>query len=131
MQAVLIDTDIAVDYLRGAPDTKNLILPLWDNDAAYLSILSVYELYAGMKENEKEDTENFVQACNVEPVTIEIAEKAGELYRKFRSQGITLTSLDCLINASAIIKGHKIATRNKDHYPNKEVLLMKAPHKKE
>lgn len=129
MQTVLIDTDIAIDYLRGAPDAKNLILPLWDNDAAYLSILSVYELYAGMKDNEKEDTENFIEACNIEPVTIQIAKKAGELYRKFRSQGITLTSLDCLINASAIIRGLKIATRNRDHYPNKEILLAKTHHK--
>ena len=131
MQTVLIDTDIAIDYLRGAPDAKTLLLPLWNNDAAYLSLLSVYELYAGMKDNEKEDTENFIQACNVEPVTIEIAKKAGELFRKFRGQGVTLTSLDCLINASAITRGHKIATRNKEHYPNKEVLLMRVPHKKE
>lgn len=131
MQTVLIDTDIAIDYLRGAPDAKNLLLPLWDNDAAYLSILSIYELYAGMKDKEKEDTDNFIQACNVESVTIEIAKKAGELFRKFRGQGITLTSLDCLINASAIIRGHKIATRNKDHYPNKEILLIRASHKKE
>ncbi|MBI4691135.1 MAG: type II toxin-antitoxin system VapC family toxin [Nitrospirae bacterium] len=131
MQTVLIDTDIAIDYLRGIPDARNLIYPLWDNNAAYLSILSVYELYAGIKDNEEEDTENFIQACNVEPVTTEIAKKAGELYRKFRGQGITLTSLDCLINASAIIRGHKIATRNKDHYPNKEVLLTMGLHKKE
>ncbi|MBI4683900.1 MAG: type II toxin-antitoxin system VapC family toxin [Nitrospirae bacterium] len=131
MQTVLIDTDITIDYLRGIPDARNLILPLWDNDTAYLSIISVYELYAGMKDNEKEDTENFIQACNIEPVTIEIAKKAGELYRKFRGQGITLTSLDCLINASAIIRGHKIATRNKDHYPNKEILLAKMLYKRE
>jgi len=34
----------------------------------------------------------------------------------------TLTSLDCLVNATAIINKHKIATRNKEHYPNKEIL---------
>lgn len=92
---------------------------------------AVYELYAGMKDNEEADTENFIQACNVEPVTTGIAKKAGELYRKFSGQGITLTSLDCLINASAIIRGHKIATRNKDHYPNKEILLIRGQQKKE
>lgn len=122
MQTVLIDTDIAIDYLRGIPDARNLILPLWDGNTAYLSVLSVYELYAGMKDNEKEITENFIAACNIEPVTIEITKKAGELYRKFRGQGITLTSLDCLINASAIVGKHKIATKNREHYPNKEIL---------
>lgn len=34
----------------------------------------------------------------------------------------TLTSTDCLINATAIVKKHKIATRNKEHYPNKKML---------
>jgi len=122
MQTVIIDTDIAIDYLRGSQDARDLMFSLWDNDRAYLSILSVYELYAGMKDNEKEDTENFINACNIEALTIGIAKKAGELYRKYRGQGITLTSLDCLINATAIIKRHKIATENKGHYPNREIL---------
>lgn len=123
MQAVIIDTDIAIDYLRGNQDAKGLMFSLWDNNKAYLSILSVYELYAGMKDDEKEDTENFINACNIEPVTIEITKKAGELYRKYRGKGVTLTSLDCLINATAIVRKHKIATKNREHYPNKEILL--------
>lgn len=122
MRTVMVDTDIAIDYLRGDQAARDLIFSLWDNDLAYLSILSVYELYAGMKDTEKEDTENFINAFNIEPVTVEIAKKAGELYREYRKQGITLTSLDCLINATALIKGHKIATRNKDHYPNREIV---------
>jgi len=122
MQAVLIDTDIAIDYLRGESFAKDLILPLWKSNTAYLSILTVYELYAGMRESEREGTENFINACNIEPITIKIAEKGGETYRHYRRQGITLTSNDCLINATAIIKGHKIATRNKDHYPDKKIL---------
>lgn len=122
MQTVLIDTDIAIDYLRGNADAKTLVFSLLDNDAGYLSILSVYELFAGMRDNEKDDTENFINACNIESVTIETAKRAGELYRKYRVQGITLTSLDCLINATAIIKKHKIATGNKGHYPNKEII---------
>ena len=122
MQAVIIDTDIAIDYLRGKQDARDLIFSLWDINMAYLSILSAYELYAGMKEDEEEDTENFINACNIEPVTIEITKKAGELYRKYRRQGITLTSLNCLINATAIVGRHKIATKNREHYPNKEIL---------
>ena len=121
MQAVLIDTDIAIDYLRGESSAKDLILPLWKGSKAYLSILTVYELHAGMRENEREDTENFINACNIESITIEIAQKGGEIYRHYRRQGITLTSTDCLINATAIVKGHKIATRNKEHYPDKKM----------
>ncbi len=123
MQTVIVDTDIAIDYLRGIRYADELMLGLWDGNTAYLSILSVYELYAGMRENEMEDTENFVNACIIEPVTIEVTRKAGEIYRQYKKEGITLTSIDCLVNATTVVSGHKIATRNKDHYPDKKILL--------
>lgn len=121
MQTVIVDTDIAIDYLRGLQYAKDLMLSLWDTNTAYFSIMSVYELYAGMREGELEDTENFICACSIEPVSVDIAKKGGELYRHYRSQGITLTSIDCLISATAIIRGLKIATKNKNHYPDKKM----------
>jgi hypothetical protein len=123
MQTVIVDTDIAIDYLRGIQYAGDLMPALWDGNTAYLSILSVYELYAGMRENETEATENFVNSCIIEPLSLEITKRAGEIYRRYRKGGTTLTSIDCLVNATALVKGHKIATRNKDHYPDKKILL--------
>jgi len=123
MQTVIVDTDIAIDFLRGVQYANELMLELWDGNTAYLSILSVYELYAGMRDNETEDTEHFIEACSIEPVTIEITRKAGDIYKRYRKEGTTLTSLDCLVNATAVVRGHKIATRNKDLYPDKKILL--------
>lgn len=123
MPDVLIDTDIAIDYLRGSSYVKDLMLSLWDKNKAYISILTVYELYAGMQEKEKEDTDNFISACNIEFITLEIAQKAGELYKAYREKGLTLTAIDCLISATAIINKRKIATRNIEHYPDKELLV--------
>jgi predicted nucleic acid-binding protein len=31
---------------------------------------------------------------------------------------MTLISIDCLIAATAVVGRHKIATRDKDHYPD-------------
>lgn len=123
MQTVIVDTDIAIDYLRGIQYASDLMLSLWDANTAHLSILSAYELYAGIRDSELEDTKNFIDACIIEPVTIEISRKAGEIYRKHRKEGLTLTSIDCLVNATAVVRGHKIATKNKEHYPNKKILL--------
>ena len=123
MQSVLIDTDIAIDYLRGSEEVARLLEQLWDSDMAHLSILSVYELYAGMRAPEKEATEDFINACNIEPVTMQTARRAGDMYRHWRAKGVTTTSIDCLIAATAALKKHKIATRNKDHYPEKDLLL--------
>jgi predicted nucleic acid-binding protein len=119
MPGVLIDTDIAIDFLRGAAYTQPLLGGLWNDGQAMISVLTVYELTAGMLDAERVVTHNFIEACGVEPITPEISFKGGELYRKYRAKGVTLTSLDCLIAATALVKGHKIATRNVKHYPEK------------
>ena len=123
MHAVLVDTDIAIDYLRGSREAADLVGPLWKSDRAYISILSVYELYAGMRPAEAEDTERFIDACHIDTVTLEIAKEAGEMYRQWRAKGVTLTSVDCLVAATATVNRRKIATRNKNHYPQKGLLL--------
>ena len=123
MPTVLIDTDVAIDFLRGEPYARDLLLPLWDLGRAYLSVLSIYELYAGMKERERESTDHFISACLIEPVSQEIATRGGEWRAFYRDKGITLTAGDCLIASTALLQGRKIATRNLRHYPDKKLLL--------
>ena len=123
MPGVLIDTDIAIDFLRGASYAQPLMGGLWSSGQAIISVLTVYELTAGMLDAEKVVTHNLIEACAVEQVTLEIACKGGELYRKYRAKGVTLTSLDCLIAATAMVKGYKVATRNVKHYPEKGLLF--------
>ncbi|MEI6826293.1 MAG: PIN domain-containing protein [Desulfuromonadales bacterium] len=123
MPGVLVDTDVAIDFLRGLPYAQPLMAALWAEGYAVLSVLSVYELTAGMRNAEKISTNNFIDASVIEAVTVEIAFKGGELYRSYRAQGITLTSLDCLIAATALVRGYKVATRNDKHYPEKEILF--------
>ncbi|MGA1871764.1 MAG: PIN domain-containing protein [bacterium] len=123
MSTILLDTDIAIDFLRGHEYAKDLILPLWQTNSAFFSILSTYELYAGMKEKEAESTDNFINACNIEPLTLAITKKGGEIYRNHRRKGTAFTAIDCMILASAIINNRKIATRNIKHYPLKQYLL--------
>jgi len=123
MPAVLIDTDIAIDYLRGEQAVLPLMNRLWQEGNAALSVVSVFELTAGMRDREKAATMNFISACSVLEVTPEMAVKGGELYRKYRAKGITLAPLDCLIAATALVKGLKVATRNVKHYPEKGLIF--------
>ena len=119
---VIIDTDIAIDFLRGDKAVENILSKLWEDNATCISILSVYELFAGMKKNEKDDTLNFINASAVEHISLEIAEYGGELFKKYRKAGITLTTVDCLIMATAYLKKYKIFTRNIKHYPEKGLI---------
>jgi predicted nucleic acid-binding protein len=86
-------------------------------------VLTIYELYAGMKEKEREATDDFIGACLIEPVSRETAARGGEWRAIYREKGITLTAIDCLIASTALLQGHKIATRNARHYPDKKLLL--------
>ena len=130
MPGVLVDTDVAIDFLRGVTYAQPLLAGLWADGKAALSVLTVYELIAGMRNAEKGSTQNFIDASLIEEVTAEIAIKGGELYRSYRAKGITLTSLDCLIAATALVRGYKVATRNDKHYPEKGILLP-LPERKE
>ena len=123
LQTILIDTDVAIDFLKGRKYASELIEPYILANTAYLSILSVYELYAGMRDEEAEKTGDFIFGLMIEPVNRETAVRAGAFYRQYRKQGITLTAIDCLIGACASIQGHKIATRNKSHYPDTSLIL--------
>lgn len=126
MPLVLIDTDIAIDYLRGDAAVAPLLHRLWQNGEAGLSVLGVYELTAGMRDREKMATKNFIDACLLIDITAGISLKAGELYRKYRKQGITLASIDCLIAATALVHGCKVATRNIRHYPEPGIIYTPA-----
>ncbi|HEY6874340.1 MAG TPA: type II toxin-antitoxin system VapC family toxin [Geobacteraceae bacterium] len=123
MPGVLIDTDVAIDFLRGETYAQPLLAGLWREGRAVLSVVTLYELTAGMKESEKVQTHDFIDACTVEQISQDIAFKGGELYRKYRGKGVTLTALDCLIAATAQVKGYKVATRNVRHYPEKGILF--------
>lgn len=123
MSGVLIDSDVAIDYLRGVQSVMQLVNKLWQSGDAALSVLSVYELTAGMRDKEKSSTLNFIAACTILDVTPEIALKGADMYRKYRAKGITLAPLDCLIAATALVKGFKIATRNVKHYPEPGILF--------
>ena len=124
---ILIDTDVAIDYLRGKDYARQFVDALWEQGKAHLSILSVYELLAGMRRDEEEATRSFIEACYVEDLNFEIVDRAGAFYRRYRKQGITLVTIDCLIMATAAQKNLKLATRNIKHYPEKNILLWKEP----
>lgn len=119
MQTILFDTDYIIDFLRGKSKSATIPHALQHN-SLFISILTVYELYAGMREGEKQATDNFIQACNILPVTLDIAKNAGLFRMKMRQKGITLSIVDCMIAETARAHNYNIATMNKKDYPETE-----------
>jgi predicted nucleic acid-binding protein len=119
---VLIDSDILIEVSRGRnADVVSKWMDLSNADAAVLySPVSVAELWAGARPNEYEALNNLFRALTCVPIDEEAGHQAGVYLRQYRrSHGIEIA--DALIAASAAANGAELWTRNRKHYPMKEV----------
>jgi predicted nucleic acid-binding protein len=83
------------------------------------SAITVAEIYAGMKEHEREKTEQLVDGLTVIPVDRAIAEKAGQYKGNIKSHDLELD--DCLVAATAFIRKAVLATGNGKLYPMADI----------
>ena len=122
MAEYIVDTDVCIDFLRGADYTKDLFQQLFEGDL-FISVLSVYELHKGAyTDKQRRVIRDFIGALEVIYLDEGIIEKGAEFYRKYRKKGITLSDIDCLIMATAKEKELLIVTRNVKHYPETNLL---------
>lgn len=123
---LLIDTDVAIDYLRGQADAVTYIESL--SSSNLLSAITVAELFAGVRDGaERTALESFIRAFQVVPVDAAIAERGGLFRRDFgKSHGVGLA--DALIAASAEAHGATLVTLNAKHFPMVGTPLV--PYKK-
>ncbi len=119
---VLVDSDILIEVSRGRnADVVSKWIDLSNADAAVLySPVSVAELWAGARPNEYETLNNLFRALTCIPIDEEAGRQAGVYLRQYRrSHGIEIA--DALVAASAAANRAELWTRNRKHYPMKEV----------
>ena len=119
----IIDTDVCIDFLNGRDFAVKLFEDILKNDNCYISILTHFELLKGAQNKSQEKTiQEFVNLIDAINLDEGIIKTGAEFYRNYRKKGITLSTVDCLIMATAKEKNLKIITRNVKHYPEKELL---------
>jgi predicted nucleic acid-binding protein len=113
--AVLVDTDVMVDYLRGHRPAVTFIER--HADRIVLSCVVVAELYLGVKGSRELDLlDELVSLFPVVPVTTEIARNAGLLKRDCgKSHGVGLA--DAILAATAQFEKAELKTLDVKHYP--------------
>jgi hypothetical protein len=124
MSKVLLDSDILIDLLRGREDTRVFLHDLTGHSVPCCSVISVAEIYAGMRQEETASTAALLDGLVILPVTKEIAEAAGLFKRRSKSRRLELA--DCLIAATAFAEGASLATGNAKDYPMPEITLLPA-----
>ena len=114
-KAILIDTDVMIDFLRGNPQAVTLVKT--HSSHIILSAIVVAELYAGVRGNKELQTlDRLVSLFRIVPVSPELARTGGLLKNEYtKSHGTGLA--DAIIAATAQAEQAELQTLNTKHYP--------------
>jgi predicted nucleic acid-binding protein len=114
----LLDTSVAIDYLRGSQAAVGLLRRLVDDDERVMASEVVrFELIAGVRPGEVDALEQFFWALSWVPVSEDVARVAGALAREHRRAFTGIDDVDYLIAATALILDIGLLTTNVRHFP--------------
>lgn len=119
---VLVDSDILIEVNRAR---NSEILTRWadlgeSQNAILCSPVSIAELWRGALRHEEDLLTRLFATLVCIPITAEIGRKAGDFLRAY-SKSHDLKIADALIAASAVLQGAALWTRNRKHYPMKDI----------
>ncbi len=124
MAPVLIDSDILIEVSRGR---YTVVVTHWEalaeSDAVILySPVTMAEIWHGARPREESLIEALFGALVCVPVDAAVGRRAGQYLRRY-AKSHSLELGDALIAASAVVHHAELWTRNRKHYPMKEVSL--------
>lgn len=118
-----------IDHLRGFPEAKIFLSLFYEKDSeGLISTITVMELLSGKSASEearRKKIEKMLSLFKAIDVTFSIAEKAGEIRRKYSTNPI-----DSLIAATALSFNCNLVTCNINHYQMIDELVIWKPYNK-
>jgi tRNA(fMet)-specific endonuclease VapC len=124
MPDYLIDTNVLVDAVRQKRKRWDLLQSLVAGGSLLgCSVITIGELYAGMRPHERVPTERLLAEFYHYEITSPLAQHAGILKNEWSAKGRTLTLADMLIAATAIQHELILVTSNTKDFPMREIRL--------
>lgn len=127
MAAVLLDTTVLIDALRGRPAVRRLRALRVQGDDPYVCAVNVEEVVRGLRPSEEDDARSLFRGLRVALLGAAEGDMAGRWRRDFAGRGMTLHQADCLVAAAAVRVGGRLATGNPRHFPMAEVTVEHWP----
>jgi predicted nucleic acid-binding protein len=125
MAAVLLDTTVVVDVLKGRPRTLARLDALQPaGDTPYVCAVTAEEVSSGLLPKEREAATELFEGFAVAPLGIAEGRLAGWWRRRSRVRGRTLSRADALIAAAAVGIGARLATGNPKDFARIEGLVV-------
>jgi predicted nucleic acid-binding protein len=114
---VLLDTTVLIDALRGRPAAERMRGLREEGQLPWICAINIEELLRGAREREQPLVLRFLEGLRLAPLGREEGVRAGRWRREHAHKGVTLSQADCLIAATAVGIGARLATGNPKHFP--------------
>lgn len=118
---MVLDTDILIDHFHGNAEATAFVQDaLRRGETLIISVATVAEILAGLRQGEEEATNALLSLFTVQPADEPIGREAGAFLNRYgREHRLDLG--DALIAATARAAGMTLYTRNIRHYPMVEI----------
>jgi predicted nucleic acid-binding protein len=123
MPPLLLDTTVLIDALRGKEAADRLRALRSVSEPPYVCAINVEELRRGARRGEEPANRRLLRGLRVVALGLEQGERAGQWRRDYAAKGITLSQADCLVAASAVTVGARLATGNPKDFPMPELVV--------
>lgn len=128
MGAVLLDTTVLIDVLRGrAGSLSRLTRVQRAGDLPFICAVNVEEVVRGLRASETDAAEALFRGMRLAPLGVAEGKRAGSWRREFAARGVTLAQADCLVAAAAAAVSARLATGNVRHFPMPELTVEEWP----
>jgi len=128
MAAILLDTTVVIDLLRGRAEAVGRLRALRDaGDRPCVGAVNVEETVRGLRPAEQEPARLLFRGLRVVPLGEREGWQAGEWRRERAARGHTLAQADCLVAAAALSIGGRLATGNPRDFPMSELTVEHWP----
>lgn len=127
MTALVLDTTVLIDALRGRPAAARLRDLAARREVLLTTAVNVEEIIRGLRQSEEAVADALFTAIRVLPVREPDARRAGAWRREHAARGITLHQADCLIGAVTVGIGARLATGNVKDFPMPQLTVEQWP----
>lgn len=115
---LVVDTSVFIDHLRGDERaTQALRAAEANRDELWSAVVVRTEILAGMRKGEESRTRALLDAISWQDITVEVADRAGQLARRYLRSHRGVDTMDYLIAATTQLLGGRLLTQNVKHFP--------------
>jgi tRNA(fMet)-specific endonuclease VapC len=121
---LVVDTDLAIDYLRGRSPGADRLQVWLERDVARFTAVTAFELRLGTDFERRGAAIRTLLSARTIPLDATAALLAGEVYARLRSRGQDIGVNDSLQAGICLRFGLPLATRNLRHFDRVEGLNL-------